>query len=282
VVTDDDGVPRALAVRVCRPAEPAGPAPLAVINHGAPPQPDEVRLMQPTSCASEPAQWFTARGYVVVFALRRGFGQSGGAIAEESGPCDAPDYAHAGREGARDIDAIVRWAERLPGVRADRTVVVGQSTGGWAALAYAAREDARAVAVIDMAGGRGGRAFDAPGTYCHAERLVAAAAAFGAAARVPTLWIYARNDSYFTPDLAARMHDAYARAAGPAGVRSQFVAAPPFGGEGHQLFYGAGGSAVWGPPVARFLGLAPAGLAARATWRPDADGGGAMPGRAAF
>jgi hypothetical protein len=126
-----------------------------------------------------------------------------------------------------------------------------------------------------MAGGRGGRAFGAAGTYCHAERLVVAAAEFGAASRVPTLWIYASNDSYFTPDLAARMHDAFARAAadGPGG-RTEFVETPPFDGEGHQLFYGLGGSAVWGPPVARFLGLTPGGLAARAIAPPALSNGG--------
>ncbi len=252
-VIDDAGVPRALAVRVCRPAVTRGAAPLAVINHGAPTDPDDTPRMQPTGCDSEPAQWFTARGFVVVFALRRGFGASGGEIAEDSGPCEAPDYVHAGEEGATDIAAVVRWAEALPGVRDDATVIVGQSTGGWASLAYAGRADAHAVAVIDMAGGRGGRAFGTAGTYCHPERLVAAARAFGAAARVPTLWIYARNDSYFTPDLATRMHEAFSAAGAPRGVWTRFVEAPPFGAEGHRLFYAKGGSTVWGPEAERFL-----------------------------
>ncbi len=248
-VLDDEGIPRALAVRVCRPAATRGAAPLAVINHGAPTHSEDTPRMQPTGCDSEPAQWFTARGFVVVFALRRGFGASGGAIAEDSGTCEAPDYVHAGEEGARDIAAVVRWAEALPGVRDDATVVVGQSTGGWASLAYAGRSDARAVAVINMAGGRGGRAFGAAGTYCHPERLVAAAGALGAAARLPTLWIYASNDSYFTPDLATRMHAAFSAS----GAHAVFVQTPPFGFEGHLLFYAKGGASVWGPAVERFL-----------------------------
>jgi dienelactone hydrolase len=241
-----------LAVRVCRPAVSRGAvsrgaAPLAIINHGAPPRADDVPLMEPTRCDSEPAQWFTDRGYVVVFALRRGFGGSGGEIAEAGGTCDAPGYVHAGLEGARDIDAVVRWAERLPGVRADRTLVVGQSTGGWASLAYASRPDARAVAVIDMAGGR---AFTGGGTtYCHPEMLVAAAGQFGATARVPTLWVYASNDRGFPPDLATDMAGAFTAAGG----RAVFALMPPFGTEGHLLFYGAGGSRVWGPVVTRFL-----------------------------
>jgi dienelactone hydrolase len=254
VVLDDDGAARKLAARLCRPSG-SSPAPLVVINHGAPTRPEDIPLMQPTGCDSEPARWFTSRGYVVAFALRRGFGASEGNIAEDSGPCEAPDYLHAGQEGARDIDAVVGWAETLPGVRRDATVVVGQSTGGWAALAYAARADASVVAVVNMAGGRGGRAFDAAGTYCHVENLVASAGAFGAAARVPALWIYASNDSWFTPDVATAMHDAYVAAGG----RAEFVRAAPFGSEGHQLFYGAGGSAEWGPLIAPFLHAASRG-----------------------
>jgi pimeloyl-ACP methyl ester carboxylesterase len=248
-VIDDAGATRVLAVRVCRPPDERAPAPLAVINHGTPTRADDIPLMQPTSCESAPARWFEARGFVVVFALRRGFGRSGGAIAEESGSCEAPDYRHAGEQAARDIDAIVRWAEALPNVRRDATVVVGQSTGGWAALAYAARPDERAAAVVNMAGGRGGRAFGAPGTYCHPENLVSGAARFGSTARVPTLWIYARNDSYFTPDIATQMEAAFTGAGGEAAL---FIA-PPLGDDGHQLFYEQGGSRIWGPVIDRFL-----------------------------
>jgi dienelactone hydrolase len=253
VVLDDDGTPRTLAARVCRPAAQRGPAPLVIINHGAPPLADYVPLMEPTSCNSEPARWFTARGYVVVFALRRGFGASGGDIAEASGSCEAPDYVRNGQQGARDVDAILRWAERLPDVRRDATLVVGLSTGGWASLAYASRPDARAIGVIDMAGGRnmaGRGAFtDLGSAPCHPDRLVAAAGRFGATARIPTLWIYASNDNYFPPDLATAMHAAFTKAGGWA----RLVITPPFGTEGHALFYGAGGSAIWGPIVERFL-----------------------------
>jgi pimeloyl-ACP methyl ester carboxylesterase len=248
-VIDDDGAARQLAVRVCRSPDERAPAPLAIINHGAPSQAENIPRMQPTGCDSEPARWFMARGFVVVFALRRGFGLSDGAIAEESGPCEAPDYRHAGEEAARDIDAIVRWSEALPGVRRDATVVVGQSTGGWAALAYAARRDQRAAAVINMAGGRDRRAFDAPETYCHPETLVAAAASYGSTARVPTLWVYASNDGHFTPALVARMEAAFAGAGGIV----DFAPVPPFGADGHQLFYAPCGSRVWGPVVERFL-----------------------------
>jgi len=45
------------------------------------------------------------------------------------------------------------------------------------------------------------------------DQLVDAVAEFGRTARVPMLWIYTRNDSYFGPDLSKRMAEAF-RAAG--------------------------------------------------------------------
>jgi hypothetical protein len=68
-------------------------------------------------CDSEAAQWFLSRGYVVVFALRRGYGASGREWAESCGTCSNPDLMHAGIETARDINAVVEYATALPFVR---------------------------------------------------------------------------------------------------------------------------------------------------------------------
>ena len=63
------------------------------------------------------------------------------------------------------------------------------------------------------------------------------------------LWVYAANDSFFSPKLAAAMHQAFAAAGGQA----EFAAMPAFGRDGHGLFFGREGSVVWGPVVARYL-----------------------------
>jgi hypothetical protein len=79
--------------------------------------------------------------------------------------------------------------------------------------------------------------------------LVVAAGRYGSTARIPTLWLYAANDSFFAPDLARKMFDAFVRAGG----RAEFVALPAFGSDGHQLFSAAGGRALWQPPIEKFL-----------------------------
>ncbi len=120
---DERGMPQHLFARLCRPSGVSA-APLVVINHGAPGARERAPLMVPTSCGSAPARWFEARGYAVLFALRRGFGASTGPIAS-SGRCDNPDYVAAGLADARDLAAIVRYGQSLPGITCGGTVVVG-------------------------------------------------------------------------------------------------------------------------------------------------------------
>lgn len=247
-VTDEFGESQQMIARVCRPADGV-PGPVAVINHGSPADPDDRRHMEPQGCGSEPARWFLGRGYMVMFPLRRGYGVSSGEVAESSGACDSPDYVRAGLESARDVAAAVRFATDLPYARRDGAVVVGQSLGGWATLAFAAEPHPEVAALISMAGGRGGHALAGGGGNCRPDLLVAAAGAFGRTARTPMLWVYARNDSYFPPDLARAMYAAFTGAGGQAAL-----AQPAFnGGDGHGLFYATGGSRVWGPLVEAYL-----------------------------
>jgi dienelactone hydrolase len=98
--------------------------------------------------------------------------------------------------------------------------------------------------VVNFAGGRGSRA---PGRVCGEARLVDAMGRYGAAARVPELWIYSANDHFFAPALARRMHAAFVAAGG----RAELVEAPESGLDGHGYF--ARAMDDWTPRVARFV-----------------------------
>jgi len=240
-----DGV--LLVTRVCRPPGDA-PAPLAVISHGSPVDAAARPRMAVPGCGGA-AQWFVRRGYVVALPLRRGYGETGGAWAETYGRCDAADFAAGGRAAAEDLAAVVRYMRALPYVARGGLVMVGQSAGGWASLAYAGRYPDGLAAVVNFAGGRGGRRDNQPNVNCSPDRLVAAAGTLGATARVPSLWIYAANDTFFAPDLVQRMHAAFTEAGG----RAQLVQLPPFRDDGHRLFAAAAGMAIWAPVAASFL-----------------------------
>jgi pimeloyl-ACP methyl ester carboxylesterase len=247
-VTDEDGSTTDLEGRACRPATDA-PATVVVINHGSPPGRDRP-FMHLFPCDDEASAWFLTRGYVVVEALRRGYGATGGEWAESYGPCDDADYIDAGREGARDIAAIVRAAEAFSFARPTGAIVVGQSAGGWGSLAFASQPHPDVAAIILMEPGRGSDRHGDAGSNCSPDRLIAAAGFFGRTERDGLLWISTANDSYFAPPLVTAMQAAFTAAGGVATLRHL----GPYGREGHHLFFGPGGSAIWGPVVTEYLG----------------------------
>jgi pimeloyl-ACP methyl ester carboxylesterase len=247
-LTDAHGHRVQLHARACH-TEGAAPATLVLINHGSPPNASDRSKMELGRCDQEAAQWFLARGYVVAFVLRRGYGETGGEWAEQYGGCAAGQYFSAGLETAADIDATVRALTTLEYVKPDGAVVVGQSAGGWGTIAYDSLPHGQVAAFVDMAGGRGGHRDDRPRNNCRPDLLVAAAGRYGKTASTPMLWIYTENDSYFAPPLARAMWQEFTAVGGQA----EFVNPGPFDGDGHHLFFGAGGSAIWGPYVERYL-----------------------------
>lgn len=238
-----------LVATVMRPPGEAR-SPLVVINHGSPADGSQrAKMERPRYSAL--SSFFLSRGYVVALPLRRGYGETGGAWAEGFGPCEAPDFFNAGLQGAADIQATLDFMRAQPYVAPDRTIVVGQSAGGWATVALSSRNPPGVAAMINFAGGRGGHQKLAGGGIgnCAPRSLVEAAAKYGATARVPMLWIYTENDSFFEPSLAKRMVEAYDGAGGKAVYRP--VGA--FGRDGHSLAGSSNGSSVWSPLVESFL-----------------------------
>jgi len=246
---DAFGTEHLLYTLICRPPGDA-PARVVLINHGSPPNAAVRPKEQPMSCGSEAVQWFLARGYIVVQGMRRGYGLTGGAWAEGFGPgCSADGYAKAGLASARDIDALVSYATALPYARPDGVVVVGHSAGGWAADAYDSEPHPKVVAMVSMAGGRGGHNDNTPNRNCRPDQLERAAGMYGVTATTPMLWIYAANDSFFSPQIASAMHAAFTGAGGNA----ELDQVGAFGTDGHMLFNRSGGSTIWGPLVERYL-----------------------------
>lgn len=241
-----DGSGRLMRATVYRPPG-AGPFPLAVVNHGTSGDAKE-RAKAPVPTFPIAAKYLVARGYAVAMPQRRGLGQTGGRL-DEGGSCENPDYARNGRESARDIAASVTYLRQQPFVKPDRLLVVGQSTGGWASLAYASLNPPGLNAVVNFAGGRGGHANGVKGQNCRGERLISAAGAFGRTTKAPTLWIYTENDTYFGPELSKAMAQEFRNAGG----KVEFHLLERFTQDGHFLFTTAQGQPIWEPIVNAFL-----------------------------
>jgi pimeloyl-ACP methyl ester carboxylesterase len=79
--------------------------------------------------------------------------------------------------------------------------------------------------------------------------LVAAARQFGEKTRIPSLWIYAENDSFFPPELSKRLVEGFRMAGG----RADFHLLPPVGSDGHELIRSSEGAVLWAPLLEKFL-----------------------------
>ena len=220
-----------------------GPFPLAVLNHGSPRNAADRRgggrVRYP-----EQSAWFLARGFAVIIPMRRGYADSEGDWAEGGGPCDRSNWYFAGRESAKDIRAAVEFMQARPFIDRSRVLLVGQSAGGFGVLALAAEGLEGLKGVINFAGGRGS---PQAGRNCSPKNVIYSMGQFGRTTRVPTLWIYTENDSYFSVPMIQEMHAAFRKAGGDA----ELILLPQFGADGHLLF--SRGAKLWSPLVEGFL-----------------------------
>jgi dienelactone hydrolase len=227
--------------------DPPGRHPLVILTHGTSNEPDVRAHVTPWGQFSQ-AEWFARRGYVAIVVVRRGYGRSGGQQDSANGGCGLRgSFAETGEASADDLRAVMAFAQSLPEVDGSTMLSAGVSTGGFAQVALSADPPKGLKAAISFAGGRGG---DGHEHNCDLGGVIEAFREFGKGAHkhgdLPMLWIYSENDHWFTPAMAQRFDAAY-RAGGGA---NQFVMAPPYGEEGHQLYSHV---AAWSDTVNTFL-----------------------------
>ncbi len=238
-----EGGTKTLEALVVRPTGP-GPFPLALIAHGHPRDAADIPRDRP-QLYSGTAIVFAQRGYAAVVVMRRGYGRSDGPFAEALGPCQARTYEAAVKAAAADILGAMAVLRTEPWVDPARVLLVGHSMGGYAALAVAASNPDGLLGIISFAGAVGS---PSPDVVCEIDRVLDADRTFGQTARIPTLWIFAENDHFFSPELARRMFAAYTSNGAPASLYQ----APSYGRDGHMLIWSPDGNGWW-PQVASFL-----------------------------
>jgi invasion protein IalB/predicted esterase len=232
-----------------------GPFPLVVMNHGISLDANQ-RTMFPPVEYRDAAFWFARRGYFVISPLRYGASSLDdkdrgvfGAVFGHVGSCDNPNFRGPGLAIATLNEWIIENMQKKKQIAPGKAIVVGQSGGGWGSIALASLNPPSVGAVITFAAGRGGRVDGKANNNCAPDKLVAATGEFGRTARVPMLWIYTENDSYFGPALTKPMHDAFTSAGGDA----EFHMFPAFGDDGHFMIDSADAVSLWAPTVSKFL-----------------------------
>jgi dienelactone hydrolase len=216
-----------------------GPYPLLVMNHGVSLDPKE-RSYFPVIEFRDAALWFATRGYVVVAPVRPGYGATAIEKAERGlfglffsgvGNCSDANFRDAGLAIA-SIDAwVIDYMSVQPFIKRDGIIVVGQSGGGWGAIALASQNPKAVRAIIGFEAGRGGHFQGKPNNNCAPDHLVETVAEFGRTARIPMLWIYAHA----------------------AGGNLEYHLLPDFGEDGHFLIDSADAVPIWAPLVSEFL-----------------------------
>jgi dienelactone hydrolase len=186
------------------------------------------------------AYYFLSRGYAVALPMARGFAGSSGDLV--TGGC-ALD--RVGEANARDVRGVIEALRRRPDIDGSRIVVSGQSFGGWTTMA---------LGTLDVPGVRGLIGFSPAlrSSDCRAQdqAMIDGAGAFGANARLPSLWFYGDNDSVMPETTWRSVFDTYVRAGG----HGTLASVGRFLQDSHQLLSFPEGIAVWVPWVDAFLG----------------------------
>ncbi|HEY3177717.1 MAG TPA: CocE/NonD family hydrolase [Casimicrobiaceae bacterium] len=232
-----------------------GPFPVLIYSHGRSGTEVERSFTKIPDSRGHVRYWIR-KGFAVVAAIRPGYGETHGIDREDSGVrydvfgnCwGEPNFERSASAASEAVLATIKWARLQPWADAKRIVLMGASMGGLASIASAATNPDGVVAYINFSGGTGGNGKRAPEQSCGLEMMPALMSSYGKTARVPGLWLYAQNDSFWGADRPRAWHRAFATNENS----TQFVmtdAVP--NADGHQLL--TRGSRLWSVPVGRFL-----------------------------
>jgi dienelactone hydrolase len=214
-----------------------GPFPLVLMNHGK--ERGNPNLQKRDRFLAMSRE-FVKRGYAVAIPMRKGYSKSDG-IYRDYG-CNMKDN---GQLQADDVQAAFNAIRSQSWVDAQRIVVAGQSYGGLATMALGTRELPGVRGLLNFAGG-----LRIDGGNCNwRNALVSAFADYAGKTKLPSLWFYGANDSYFDHALANKLMQAYQTAGG----RAQLVAFGKFKSDAHGMVGSHDGVPIWWPQTARFL-----------------------------
>jgi dienelactone hydrolase len=242
-----------MTAHVYRPEGP-GPFPVVLFLHGrAPDKTDRQALRYPIPIGH--AHYWLRKGFAVVAPLRPGYGATGGDDLEDShlSPGGRFCSGHADFRQVVEITAAavvptLKWLVQEPWADTKRVIIVGQSVGGFAAIAACTKQLPGVVGCINFSGGAGGNSYLSPDHSCEPDELGAVFRELGAAPAPPSIWLYAVNDHYWGPTAPQSWFKEFERGGGH-GVFVETAAVPI--GEGHELMLH--GAKLWSESVDRFL-----------------------------
>jgi dienelactone hydrolase len=198
-----------------------GPFPTLIFHHGSG---DFGRPYDPKAVA----QWFVARGWVVIAPSRRGRGGSEGLNEEEVGnQCSEGTAVEGADRALGDIEAVTSALTAQPFVDRSRIAVGGQSRGGVLSVVWSGKHP-EVRAVVNFVGGWVDSRLCRLGLAINRNLLN-----LGVTWGQPSLWLYGDRDLFYSLEHTRANFDAFL-AAGGKGVWHDYE--PPGEGlTGHQI-----------------------------------------------
>ncbi|MGH8830619.1 MAG: alpha/beta hydrolase family protein, partial [Polaromonas sp.] len=209
----------------------AGPYPVVVWNHGDVELDHSAIRYKSRIRDMVVAREFLQLGVAVLMPARHGAGMSEGTYRRSFSTNDA-DATYKARVHAEDILPALAWLKTRPELDANRVMMAGQSAGGYSTMYIASQNPAGVIGAIDFSGGRTDKRGDSGTAGYLNQVMVDGFAEFGKTTRMPTLWVFAENDSRYTANTIRASYEAFQAAGG----KGRLLLNPPLDVDGHFIY----------------------------------------------
>ncbi len=222
--TTIDGTEYNLEYSVLRPQDDL-PHPLVIFTHGRNgPYPDRYR--NETEGYVEIRTALHEEGYVVMLLIRRGYGNSDGPDSE------LKDTSYeSGLEASKDLKSAVVFMKTQSYVNPEKIVVMGQSQGGWAAIAFSTVTVEGVLGTVNISGGINYISINSDSLSTRHSKWIADCGTYGKTNVIPCLWIYSPNDESIPGDASQSMFDSFKDNGG----KGTFIMKPAYYPNGHGI-----------------------------------------------
>jgi dienelactone hydrolase len=209
----------------------AGPFPVAVFNHGDV-DIDSAFLRHRQRVRELPvALEFLRQGVAVAVPARRGVAMSEGNYPRDFARHDG-DPTYKARVHAQDILPALDYLKTRSEIDAQRIILAGHSAGGYSASYIASTQPPGVIGAVNFSGGRtDATLYESAGALN--RMMVSGFATLGKTTRLPSLWVFAENDTRYSANTIRAAHAAFVQAGGTA----KLALSPPLAGDGHFIYH---------------------------------------------
>ncbi len=208
-----------------------GPFAVAVFNHGDVDMDHAVIRHKQRMREIIVAREFLQLGIAVATPARRGVGLSEGNYPAGFARHDG-DPTYKARVHAQDILPVLDYLKTRSEIDPQRIILSGHSAGGFSVSYIASTHPPGVIGAINFSGGRTD-AGPSEGAGALNRMMVSGFTALGKTSRIPSLWVFAENDSRYSAETIRASHAAFLKAGGTA----RLSLSPPIAGDGHFIYH---------------------------------------------